>query len=448
MTIATASQRTTSKSISSIHYSGPLYSGITGDLINGEPGIVTSKFPLSYGFRNPSSAQTWPELMDFSITPYGIANKDGKIHVVMSTVYNKFSVPIEDFLEYGFIHNPDESKNRMDGWKSVTEKSNALAYVKVNPERGLIKGHEFVPSYRSSSSSMTDVNVPITNLEGVVPINDVGKYLSTIGNLEADLRNALYRDRFHEKPDYNPETEALFKLMISEGAFPRDIVGIGVMDLEDAVAMAVIGDNTANLIVSKNFYEHAKATAEMHGLRGEDAVEFVKNAVIYHELLHINAPKIASRKKEEIRVGSLGAKFYETRSSMLKERLARYSKAMQQYNKSYVSGIKSGAIKLHARANLENLAENYALQAKAMGMNEEEVADYVAAKIDDEIERLESNASNENGETTKRKKTTKEKSEEPKNSSEDDKNNMKNKNEDDLDNVGTDDATNSLPEAA
>jgi len=341
-----------------------------------------SMFPLSYGFKNKCSAQTRPELMDFRVSYTDIGN-----YAVFSTSGNRTAFHKEDIQERGFAHIWDEDKDRMDGWIGATLGSHAIEYVKKpTGESGLYESQEFIRDYSKDCPSMTNVNVPIASWSGVnMDINKVGEYVSRIANLEQDLRDVIFYD-YPKVPRYNSETEAVLESLISKGKDPRrKINAIGVENLEKAIAITYYTNETANLVASADIYQKALRIAENNGLKGEEAVRFAKRALWYHELFHVfDHRKFVSRGKKEIDVGEFLAEFFAKRAGIVDEKTARYYRALAKENEDYAKGWRKGRIK-----NLiESLAKQYASEAQAMGMSEEEARDYVANKLEGEIKNL------------------------------------------------------------
>ena len=418
------STRTMGNDIGSVHYNGPSVtinpdSEIHGSIIKyknpnytlveetllsglfpeGAPygNANEQRFPQSYGFKNHSNAQTWDSLMKYTITPYGVVDQEGNLGYVMSTVNNKWLVPIVDLEAGGVTFNPvediynpnDPLQDRLGGWKAVTEQANAIDIVKPNEEIGLWQSPEFMPEYSKHSPSMTDVDVPITNHHGSIPINKFGEYLSRISNLEADLRDVIYRNDFFEGVGFNKETEAYLDFLKDKGlGSGREIGAIGVENLEGAIARTY-HNGTATLVASKDIYDKALAIANRHGLEGEEAVKFAKRAIWYHELYHVFNRESLPERQDEIRVGEFLAEFFGERAPQLEEKIARHYGALAKENVDYAQGWREGSIAPEAkslRAKIANLVLRYGSEAKNMGLNGEEAKDYVANKLDEAID--------------------------------------------------------------
>ncbi len=381
-------------SMNSYCFYGKSKPGTTLDLIpQGAPFGNSSReiFPVSYSFSNKSTAQTFQSLMEFSYTPYPVSDTGGNLGYVVSTVHNKFFVPAEDMARYGAVFNPrDESAKHMDRWIGATVGNHQIESATPNKEEGLWEMPEHIPGY--SKYGMTDVMVPIKDLAGSVPINKVGLYVSRIANLEQDLRDVIFRNHITSGVGFNPETEAFLDFLIKEkGLEPeREIRAIGVENLVVGMAATYPENGTAVLVASKDIYQYAADIAKTYGLKGEEARRVVKRAIWYHELYHVfDQRKGLSMREEEIDVREALAEFFSERASMVGEKLARYYKAMAKENQEYVWGWEEGPIKSQggrsARHNIETLMQQYASEAKRMGMSGEEVGDYVASRLKAEL---------------------------------------------------------------
>jgi hypothetical protein len=280
--------------------------------------------------------------------------------------------PVEDVFSY------DRKQDRIGAWIDATMGNKAIEYVKPNPEIGLFELPEHTPHY-SRYPTMTDVNLSVKSLEGTVPINKVGVYISKIANLEQDLRDVIYTTYSNKAPGFNPETEAFLESLLSKTFFsPRKIGAVGVEDLEGAIAATYHNDKTAVLVASKDMYAKARAIAESYGLRGEEAVKYAKRAIWYHELFHVaDHRKLRSKRGKEVDVGEFLAAFFSERAKVVNEKTAGYYKAFAKENTKYADRHKN---------IIKYLAEKYALEAKAMGMDEEQANNYVSSRLEKEIE--------------------------------------------------------------
>lgn len=395
-------------SLGTVHVHSTHYYGLTlpvevrpADLITDIGKYANSSIlqPHSFAFRK-SSAQTWPELIDHSVTVTEMGN-----YFVFSSSNRKDAYLKQDWQKYGYVHNPDESMDRMDGWIGATVGSHAIEYVKPFEEIGLFELPEHVPDY--SKFGMTDVNVPIRQLVGTVPINKVGEYVSRIANLEEDLRGVIYSNDIRSGVGFNPETEAYLEFLIEKGLGPgREIEAIGVENLEGAIARTIFNDGSAVLVASKGIYDRSLAIAQRHGLGGDEAVRFAKRAVWYHELYHVfDHREGLSQKKIEIDVGESLAEFFGTRAYMLEGKLAEYYRALAEWGQNYAQGWRKGSINrprsTSVKSRVESLTIKYATEAINKGMSGEETREYVASKLEEELGKNENPEAESNSDDSK-----------------------------------------------
>jgi hypothetical protein len=414
---------TMSKDIDSVYYSGPsiaidlpdpeIYgtikeSSLLKSFPEGAPygNANEQRFPLSYGFNNPSSAQTWDALMKYTITPYGVVDQEGNLGYVMSTASNTWINPIEDLEAGGVTFNPvedvynpnDKLQDRFGGWKAVTEQANVIEYVKQNKELGLWQSPEVMSEYAKHSPDMTDVKLFVTNHDGLIPINKFGEYLSRIANLEVDLRDVIYMDHFFEGVGLNKETEAYLDFLIEKELGPgREIRAIGVENLEGAIARTY-HNGTATLVASKDIYDKALSMANKHGLDGEEAVKFAKRTIWYHELYHVFNRENLPERQDEIRVGEFLAEFLGERAPQLEGKIARHYEALAKENKDYAQRWREGRIAPDAksfRAKIANLMLKYESEAKDMNLDEKGAKDYVANKLEEYVDELKESGDSE-----------------------------------------------------
>ena len=404
-----------SKDVLSTHYSGPSYIiESTDELITGI-GKYAGVSILSHsgrpaptqGFVNPSSVQKWGGekggLVEYSITPFFVIDQKGNLSYIMRSSSNEWLIPIVDLEAGGVTFNPvedmysphDRKQDRFGRWKETTEQSNAIDVVESNPEIGLSQSPEFIPEYSKHDPSMTDIDVPITHHHGTIPINKFGEYISRIANLKADLRDVMQKNYFFEGVGPNPETEALLESLIAKGLGPpRNIAGIGVENFEEeGIAAATYPTNgAAYLVASKNINEQAVRVTEALGMTGKDAVKYVKRFILLHELHHVyDRRKGVSKTAKEIDVGEFLAEFFGERAPQLEGKIAKYYEALARENIGYAQGWREGRIKPSAksfRAKIANLVLKYDSEARDKDLEGEEARDYVASRLEKDIEEL------------------------------------------------------------
>ncbi len=395
---------TPDKEIHSIHYYGPTLpeSLSTLDLIpEGAPfnNAMQTMFPLTSGFNHDPSYHNegWDGLMAFEYSPTIYADNKGQVWAVVRTPDRVDAYRIEDLLEFGRVSNPEETAPRMKGWIGATVpedgKTLAIEYVPSNENIGLFNLPEHKIDY--SQVGMTDVDLHVKNFAGMVRINEFGPYLSRIANLEADLRDVLQKDYFFKGVGPNPETEAWLQFLESKGYGPaREIRAIGVGKIPGMAAVHPDGDY-ATLIASPDIYQQALNIVRQMGLgESEEAVKFAKIASVwYHELYHVLDHRHLSEKQREADIGDLLHEFLSERASQVDEKTAKYYRGLARENALYAFGWRSGLIKGNRGKSLaerlENLTEQYALEAKSLGLNEDEAGDYITDRLKQEVEKLE-----------------------------------------------------------
>jgi hypothetical protein len=246
---------------------------------------------------------------------------------------------------------------------------------------------EHIPPY-SKHSAMTDVNVPVKELEGTVPLNKVGFYVSKLANAYEHSRNLIFSD-YPDVPGYNTETEALAE-KLGDG---REVTALGVENLENAAARLYYDNGTSKLVESTDIYEKAAAIAQKHGLKGKQAIDEVIKSFEKHELVHnSDHRKGLSEEQKEIYVGELLAEFFSDRAEIVDEKLARIYRKLAEENEDYAEGHRNGTL----MSKIEYFSRKYA-EARARGMDEDKAIKY-ATKSVEELEKSELEETVENEE--------------------------------------------------
>ncbi len=376
------------------HYFGPNYQGTFKDFSKGDnPGKASSglTYAPSFAFHNLSSAKTWEALMDygFHVTQMGD-------YYLINSASAKITIPKSDWKTYGpnMTINRDDLAENFSGWLAATNGSHAIEYVKPHPGISLFELPEHTPDY--SQFGMTDVKVPIKMLVGAVPLNKVGYYISKIRNLEQDLRKIIFTNPLKERPGFNPETEAYLEFLEEIGlGHAREITAIGVQNLEKAIAAtysgtdAKTGEDVAVLVADVNLYRKASDIARKQGLSGEEAVNFVKAYILYHEIYHVlDHRKGLSEKKIEAGIGAALAEFFGERASQVREKIATYYRALAKEGRDYALRWQEGgnvSARALSQSGLEGMVKQYISEAKEKGLAGEEARDYVANKLESEL---------------------------------------------------------------
>src|SRR3989338_6657822 len=373
-------------------YSRGQHTGRPADLIEGPPGNLAgySEIPLSMGFDYHSSQPNFARMTQFSINPTII---DGYVYIRTADTLRAF--PLGDAAKYGIPLVLEDLEFK--GWNEATRGSKAVEYVKPNPEVGLFEFPEHIPDY--SKYGMTDTRVPVKDLEGLVPINIVGNYVSMIENAKQALRNIIYKNYFVEGVGFNPVTEAwIEKLLEKEGFGPaREIAAYGVENFkEEGIAARTYYNGKAVLAASRNINEWASRVAEAYGLSGPEGIKFVKESIWRHELFHVlDRRKGGSIDETEAELGDLLAEFYKEMAETRGERYARYYRALAKFNSEYAEDYRSGRVTQEGHlskpsSNLEDLIDQYASEAERLGLEGEEAKDYVSSRLEKEAEAIKS----------------------------------------------------------
>lgn len=357
---------------------------------------MNQMYPVSSGFENHQSMKNYPDLTKFNIDRhpvYDSITNEVIGHVVASARQKWFYPQIEGFDDKQFLnpvedyHNPfDREADRLGRWKETTEQSNAIDIVKPNPEIGLWQGPEHKIKYSKFHPDMTDVELYVTDLNGIVPINLVGPYISRIQNEKQTLSEILADD----------ETKELFDNFYSKEGGGSDIIGIGVLNRKNAAAATYKQGNEAIFFGVKDGYEKALGVALQYGLISEGdvrngntsrldrAVMVVKTmAHWYHEFKHAHTNKNLSYKQEEMEIASDLAEFCEERASVLDVEKAQNYKAMQRFHEDYKRDWEEGKFKEPHRVVERPLKQiiEYMLEAKEMGYNRKEAKRYAENKL-------------------------------------------------------------------
>ncbi|MBW2977011.1 hypothetical protein KY347_06205 [Candidatus Woesearchaeota archaeon] len=239
-----------SRDIYTPHFCGYDNQGSTLEVIpEGAPfNDVYNEFPLSSGFREKTSAQTWNELMDYSITLTSVGDS-----VVFTTSGNNFVFTKNDIVKYGCAHSWDESMDMMNGWIGATFGQHSIEYVKP-PEFTELT----VSRYERLADSVTMKYV--TDIVGYYgPINELGIQLSKAETLRQDL------NRYEESREGK-------ELAIEKG-MREDIEHVGVVSHKGTVYEIVRFKNgKIRLSTGTEAYKYLSKEAEEYGVTLEDMI--------------------------------------------------------------------------------------------------------------------------------------------------------------------------------
>jgi len=387
------SSRTMPWEIMSTRYVNGSYPGYTNDLIPETPGIITESFKPSFSFDNILTAHDGDSMMAHSVTPYPVWGNDG-LNFVVATSGNKYILPGKEVRDYSLTLTPNDDD--MGGWKRATEKSHEFESVKLHDKsNGLVKLESYIPNYSQFGDTQFS-NKFISKHEDFGKrnnINDTGRLISQTYNQETRYRDAIFINNIKDRPWYNPVSNEyshlnenafdFFKERFEEGKCGGRVKGIGYGDLSGRKALAAtINRNT--IIVSDNLYSHAWELAEKNNLRGGEAQEFVdryiESVMLYHEGSHvIDRDWSKSYDETERDIGSNIGKFFRSKAANSKEN------SLERRVSELVSKWHEGYSEKYA-AKIGRLAGKYKEEAKEMGMDEAEIAEYVESRLEGAID--------------------------------------------------------------
>jgi hypothetical protein len=132
---------------------------------------------------------------------------------------------------------------------------------------------------------------------------------------------------------------------------------------------------------------------------GPEAIKLVKNFVYRHELYHILDRKEGSKDPKEIDVAELLAEFYGELAQNGEQKHAKYNRALRDYNAQYARAYREGRISQDS-SKLEALVAEYISKAEKLGLKGEDVEDYIASKLEQEVGKLEESGDSETKESS------------------------------------------------
>jgi len=342
----------------------------------------------SVAMVNDQNAQTWPELVNQSIT-YTESDR----YFWFSTSGRTDAYLKEDLAKYGNVTNPEESMDRIDG---LFAKKPSVGYVKLPPKsQGFIVFPEKKPEY-SRYSAMTDVDLYVRKAVpyGDMRANDVGNNLSKTLNGELRVRGNFFINQFSERPNYDPETGSytIFReralnwanyIMTNDIDGEMDLKGFGVVDLSDENALGATIYRSI-LTLAEDLESVAWRRAEALGLSGREAEKYVEhyiNSVIEHEEIHFGETDGISRTASETRAGKLQSSFYSEQAKLREGTIdGKMYSILARHYAAYEEAARRGEMsKSKSLSKLEELAKEYRAEAVASGI--EDVANYVDRKL-------------------------------------------------------------------
>lgn len=272
---------------------------------------------------------------------------------------------------------------KIEEWRKVGRDDNAVSYSTPEKEGGLVIGPQKKAYFHPS---MTPLHKYITpTVEDVGPINTSGKRISWVANVERDLRDIMfdytYRNRF------NNSITSYFDDLDSMGLDnPRELIGIGSEVMERGSAAHYHEKGTSIITASSKIYEEAKKIAENRGLKGPEAVKFVKEYIYFHELYHLFDREGGSRADKETRVGEGLNKFFRNKAkSLAGSKLSKFYAALAEEAEDYAEGWSKGKSWFYSR--LDSLISKYKAEAERHDI--EDVEEYVSRRLEEELEKEE-----------------------------------------------------------
>lgn len=244
-------------------------------------------------------------------------------------------------------------------WKAASEESQAINIVPRAGDFGIISTigelkveHEGITKY-------------VTLTEPICSLNKVGFYASKGETFRQDLNNTLY-DQFR---NIDLELLEFAKLLVSKGHDePRTMKYIGVGKIG---GLAGVHKIHPLIIARENLFKEAMAIAQSRGLDGPEAIRFVKEYVIRHELTHIYGVH------SERDVGLFLKESYEKKANNLKgTKHEKYYRAIAAEAEDYAEMF-TGLFNAFGIENIEGLIE----EAAERGYSKEEVRDYVESRL-------------------------------------------------------------------
>lgn len=340
----------------------------------------------TFGFRHhPNYLRESATASDFAYSPE-IKMIGKEPYATLRTSGNNFTFPASKLIDQGFFspvyHVEDFEIQR---WRDVTEKDNTVSYIKPAREGRLIEGPERLAYFDPRDTPLRKFVTPVTDYEG--PNNLFGKYISMNENFRQNIRNVLF-DPTH-RTRYDADTVDFIDFLTKKYDAPRKIAGIGTEKM-GAVARIYSGNKNSYIVGSTDFYEKAKAMAEAYGLSGREAIEFVKRAIMYHELVH-NAQPGMSERDAEIDAGETLHEYFIKKAKDLEGteegRIYKILAAAERvYAESWRRSGKRNAQSKSKSKNLESKVRELTEEAESLGLEGDEARDYIRSRLDEESE--------------------------------------------------------------
>jgi hypothetical protein len=382
----TYSLGTLSRDIFTPHFCGDT-SPVNITLKDAPSKAVLYTVPISFGFAthpgHKHSAE-WERAADFGYEPL-IANSTVFLRTGSSNVK---AFPASQLVVDGRLSPVyHEEELLLQRWRDVTEKDNAISYVKPEKEGMLIEGPERLAYFDPRDTQLRKF-VRDTSYKG--PNSMFGKYLSKNANFRQDIRNVMF-DKTH-RSRYNVDMKDFIEFLTERYGKPRHIESSGVEKME-AIAKLYHDNGTSSIVASTDFHKEAKELAEAYGLSEREAVEFFKKYAIYHEIVH-NFQELMPEREAEIDNSDTLYEFF-SRKAEGKEgtKEGRLYKALAEEAKKYAQHWKS---KSPLNSGLEARIRELEEEARSLGLEGEEAREYVERELENIVEEM----AEEGGEST------------------------------------------------
>lgn len=354
---------TPNSSISTSHYYGP--NGDAPPKYEGNPGRSSFglTFAPSFVFDNNSGAQTWPALTQHTVH----VTQMGDYYLVNSS--NKvIAIPIADWERYGpnVAANRDDLAENFEGWRKATEESHAIEYTKSPDFRLFI-------AQRHEHLADPVLNKYVTDIGYAGPLGDLGKHMHQSETLRQDWNRFLASKEGQELAMQKGNIDGVEYLAVQ----PAEGVIYAVGRAKDGKLILYRGNES---------YDALARTAEFSRVSLEDIIK----VGLGEEAMHIARSSFdnvgtAQRLIDEERATKAELlEFYESLAKGAEskpELKALYGKIIRHLEHDIATTEQRYRHFAEQQHGSHSLAQLVA-EAYANGMEtEQEVRDYVAAKV-------------------------------------------------------------------
>ncbi len=292
---------------------------------------LTSYWVLSgHKYIGPTSVRSVPKIkaeehksMEFeapTVGSYGHANTSQiftKYGVVTRTSNKRFVTSYQDFSANGYFSQQDDYEiqgMKMAGEDNPSARHNLIATTpRVAYIQGITPTKLKMPNVRDTS-----VDLYTTSEINIVPINEVGKNVSTThGIVYEGLKNLVW-DK--DKLDYQMETVTRMELLSSKGLKPirgeAPVLGYGI-EYDDSFFAAYYPEQRY-LVTNANFHGKVRDAASKYGLTEPQEVRAMRRSFLDHEVIRHGTFGIKGDRASERLQGLIDAEFYSMLAGMYK----------------------------------------------------------------------------------------------------------------------------------